>query len=52
MEKKARRNGGGMAFQGKSEKASFQKAVDLRNPGQPRTEMSVRNCECVKRQCP
>ena len=47
MKKKARRNGGGMAFQGKSEKASFQKFVDLRNPGQPRTEMSVRNCESV-----
>ena len=44
--------GGGMAFQGKSEKASFQKAVDLRNPGQLRKEMSVRNCESVKRQCP
>lgn len=51
-ERKPGEMGGGMAFQGKSEKASFQKAVDLRNPGQLRKEMSVRNCESVKRQCP
>lgn len=44
--KKARRNGGRDGVSGKSDKASFQKAVDLRNPGQPR-RLSVRNCESV-----
>lgn len=41
--------GGGTAFQGKSEKVNFQKAVDLKNTGELWKERSVRNCESVRK---